>query len=97
MDFAEPLAVAFAPGQPGIVAATISGATVYGVLGPDVDDVLGLAARQSTPAFTCLAADLPALNKGDTATISGAAYTVRDWRRDAFDPIAVLYLNNPAT
>ena len=95
MPFVEPIAAFFVPGDPGVVAATINGATVYGDLQHDLEESLDSPTRRSAPMFSCAKAALPALTVGDPVTIGALSYTVRDVEGDDWDPIAVLHLNNP--
>lgn len=94
MAFVEDVAAFFPPGDPGVVAATIGGSTVYGALETDLAEVLDYPTRSSAPLFRCSRAALPAVAVGATVTVGATVYRVREIAVENFDPIAVLHLNN---
>lgn len=61
-------------------AATYEGSTVNGVFDREYSAVLGLEAN--TPTFTCDESDVSDIAHGDTITIDGTDYTVREIQPD---------------
>jgi hypothetical protein len=92
--FSEDAAVFFQPGDPGVVAATVNGVTVYGSLERDLEETLESPTVRSAPMLLCARAALPVITAGDTLAVGTATYVVRSIATSNFDPIAILRLNN---
>mgnify|MGYP000872237525 CR=1 FL=1 len=92
--FSEDAAVFFQPGDPGVVAATVNGVTVYGALERDLDETLESPTVRSAPMLLCAKAALPAVTVGDSVAVGDNTYAVRSVAMSDFDPIAILGLNN---
>lgn len=91
MPFTEPLAQFFDPGDFG-TTATWSGQSVNGNFDAEYSAFLG--AEGTTPAFTCQASAVDGIAYGDTITIDGSNYTVREVQGDGLG-VVTLILEGP--
>lgn len=93
--YAEDISVFFRPDAPGVVAAVINGATVYGSLESEYGETLETGPiRSDTPTLLCERAKLPAVAVGDAVTVGAVVYRLRELEASNFDPLAILHLNN---
>jgi hypothetical protein len=92
--YVEQLADFWGPNDPGVVAATINGTTVYGQLEQDMEETLESPTRRGIPMLLCAADALPTVSVGDSVVVGALTYKVRDVERSDYDPVAILHLNN---
>ncbi len=94
MAYVEHMADFWGPNDPGVVAATINGVTVYGQLEQDMEETLESPTRRGIPVLICGADALPVVTVGDSVVVGALTYKVREIETSDFDPIATLHLNN---
>ena len=94
MAFVEHMADFWGPNDPGVVAATINGVTVYGKLEQDMEETLESPIRRGIPVLICARDALPAVAVGDSVVVGALTYKVREVESSDFDPVAIVHLNN---
>ena len=94
MAYVEHMADFWGPNDPGVVAATINGVTVYGQLEQDMEETLESPTRRGIPVLICAAAALPTAAVGDSVVVGALTYKVRMVESSDYDPVAILHLNN---
>lgn len=76
MSYEENLAEFFGADDPGVVAATLAGATILGHLRNAYQEANGVSAR--APVFECLASSIGDSDIGQAIVIAGVSYTIRN-------------------
>ena len=94
MAYVEQMADFWGPNDPGVVAATINGVTVYGQLEQDMEETLESPTVRGIPMLPCARDALPTVAVGDSVVVGALTYKVRTVESSDYDPVAILHLNN---